>query len=66
MGSPLKEGEIRLEVDKRINLLLLRSEAEKSFGNGSMFIEKLVLKPRHIEAQIMGDKAGNVIHLYER
>ena len=66
MGSPLKEGEIRLEVDKRINLLLLRSEAEKSFGNGSMFIEKLVLKPRHIEAQIMGDEAGNVIHLYER
>jgi len=46
--------------------LVLRSEAEKAFGNGSIFIEKLVLKPRHIEAQIIGDKAGNVIHLFER
>ena len=43
-----------------------RSEAEKAFGNGSIFIEKLVLKPRHIEAQIMGDKYGNVAHLFER
>lgn len=46
--------------------LTYRSEAEKAFGNGSIFIEKLVLKPRHIEAQIIADKAGNVIHLFER
>ncbi|XP_013779858.1 pyruvate carboxylase, mitochondrial-like [Limulus polyphemus] len=42
------------------------SEAEASFGNGSMFIEKLIQHPRHVEVQILGDYEGNVIHLYER
>ena len=54
------------EVKKVIFKYSCRSEAEKAFGNGSIFIEKLVLKPRHIEAQIMGDKYGNVVHLFER
>ena len=43
-----------------------RSEAIKAFGNGSIFIEKLVEHPRHIEVQIMADKFGNVVHLFER
>lgn len=42
------------------------SEALSAFGNGSLFVEKFIEKPRHIEVQILGDKHGNVIHLYER
>lgn len=42
------------------------SEAEAAFGNGAMFIEKFIEKPRHIEIQVLGDNAGNVVHLYER
>ncbi|MDE6432251.1 MAG: acetyl-CoA carboxylase biotin carboxylase subunit [Opitutales bacterium] len=43
-----------------------RSEAEKSFGNGSVYIEKYIEEPRHIEIQILGDKHGKIIHLFER
>ena len=43
-----------------------RSEAEAAFGNGELFIEKLVSHPRHIEVQILADNDGNVIHLHER
>lgn len=42
------------------------SEAKAAFGNGAMFIEKFIERPRHIEVQLMGDKAGNVVHFYER
>lgn len=42
------------------------SEAKAAFGNGAMFIEKFVERPRHIEVQLLGDQAGNVVHLYER
>ncbi len=42
------------------------SEAISSFGDGSVFIEKYVAKPRHIEFQILGDQHGNVVHLFER
>uniref|UniRef100_A0A8C5IBL0 Pyruvate carboxylase n=2 Tax=Gouania willdenowi TaxID=441366 RepID=A0A8C5IBL0_GOUWI len=42
------------------------SEALTAFGNGSLFVEKFIEKPRHIEVQILGDKYGNVVHLYER
>lgn len=42
------------------------SEAKAAFGNGAMFIEKFIERPRHIEVQLLGDKAGNVVHLYER
>jgi propionyl-CoA carboxylase alpha chain len=42
------------------------SEATSSFGDGSVFIEKYITKPRHIEFQIFGDKHGNVVHLFER
>ena len=45
---------------------LASSEAKAAFGNGAMFIEKFIERPRHIELQILGDKAGNVVHLYER
>ena len=42
------------------------SEAKNSFGNGSVFIEKYLTKPRHIEIQILADQYGEVIHLFER
>jgi len=42
------------------------SEAVNAFGDGSVFIEKYVGKPRHIEIQVMADKHGNIIHLFER
>ncbi len=42
------------------------SEATSAFGDGSVFIEKYVTKPRHIEFQIFGDKHGNIVHLFER
>jgi acetyl-CoA carboxylase, biotin carboxylase subunit len=43
-----------------------RNEAEKAFGNGSVYIEKYIEKPRHIEFQILADSHGKVIHLGER
>ena len=43
-----------------------RSEAEACFGNGEVYLEKLILNPRHIEFQILADQQGNMIHLGER
>ncbi|HVR61354.1 MAG TPA: pyruvate carboxylase [Polyangia bacterium] len=43
-----------------------RSEARKAFGDDSMFLEKLVVRPKHIEVQILGDNHGNLVHLFER
>ena len=43
-----------------------RREAASAFGNGLVFLERLVESPRHIEVQILGDRAGNVAHLFER
>ena len=43
-----------------------RREAEASFGDGSVFLEKLLEDPRHVEVQVIGDAEGNVLHLYER
>src|ERR1700739_1388619 len=43
-----------------------RSEAQSSFGDDRVFIEKFITDPRHVEIQVLGDKHGNVIHLGER
>lgn len=43
-----------------------RAEAEASFGNPEVYLEKMIMKPRHIEVQVMGDKFGNYVHLGER
>jgi pyruvate carboxylase subunit A len=55
-----KESEFESQMDRAI------SEATSAFGDGSVFIEKYVSSPRHIEIQIMADTHGNVVHLFER
>ncbi|UXX78832.1 acetyl-CoA carboxylase biotin carboxylase subunit [Reichenbachiella carrageenanivorans] len=42
------------------------SEAKSAFGDGSVFIEKYIASPRHIEVQVLGDEHGNILHLFER
>ncbi|MEO0790291.1 MAG: acetyl-CoA carboxylase biotin carboxylase subunit, partial [Bacteroidota bacterium] len=42
------------------------SEAQSAFGDGAVFIEKYVTKPRHIEIQVLADNQGNTVHLFER
>ena len=44
----------------------VKSEAKSSFGDDRIFIEKFIESPRHIEIQVLGDKHGNVVHLFER
>jgi acetyl-CoA carboxylase biotin carboxylase subunit len=43
-----------------------QAEAEAAFGNGSVYLEKLILEPRHVEVQVMADNNGNAVHFYER
>lgn len=42
------------------------SEAKSAFGNGTVFVERFLDKPKHIEVQLLGDNTGNVVHLFER
>ncbi|MFD3265730.1 acetyl-CoA carboxylase biotin carboxylase subunit [Phenylobacterium ferrooxidans] len=44
----------------------VKAEAKSSFGDDRIFIEKFIESPRHIEIQVLGDKHGNVVHLFER
>ncbi len=44
----------------------VRAEAKSAFGDDRVFLEKFVVSPRHIEIQVMGDKHGHVVHLFER
>ena len=43
-----------------------RSEGERYFGDGRLYVERYVERPRHIEVQVLGDAHGNVVHLFER
>jgi acetyl-CoA carboxylase biotin carboxylase subunit len=43
-----------------------RSEAKKFFGDDTVYIEKAILKPRHVEIQVLGDREGNIVHCFER
>ena len=53
-------------ADLESSFAAAQAEAVACFGNGEMYLEKLVLNPRHIEFQIMADSQGNVVHLGER
>ncbi len=61
-GMRIVEAENELESQMKRAI----SEATSAFGDGSVFIEKYVTSPRHVEIQIMADSHGNVIHLFER
>ena len=43
-----------------------KSEAKAAFGNDEVYLEKLIDRPKHIEVQVIGDKHGNIVHLYDR
>ena len=62
------KGMRRVDVESELEAALrdAASEAERSFKSSEVYIEKLVLAPRHIEIQILGDHHGNLIHLGER
>jgi len=53
-------GQLREQVEAG------RREAEATFGNGEVYLEKLVKRARHVEVQILGDTHGNLVHLFER
>jgi propionyl-CoA carboxylase alpha chain len=55
-----KEADLEEQMQRAI------SEARSAFGDGSVFIEKYVSSPRHVEIQVLADKFGNTVHLFER
>ncbi|MBB5514206.1 pyruvate carboxylase [Rubricella aquisinus] len=57
---------IHSKDELRDKVLEGRREAEAAFGNGEGYLEKMVTRARHVEVQILGDKQGNIYHLYER
>lgn len=57
---------VREESELESSLRMSKSEAGNAFGNDAIYIEKYIENPHHIEVQVLGDKYGNVIHLYER
>ncbi len=54
------QGELEESIDRA------KSEARSAFGNPKVYLEKYLDKPKHIEVQILGDRYGNTVHLYER
>jgi acetyl-CoA/propionyl-CoA carboxylase biotin carboxyl carrier protein len=54
------------EESARTLIPAARREAIASFGDGTLYVERLIDRPRHVEVQIFGDTLGNVVHLFER
>jgi propionyl-CoA carboxylase alpha chain len=63
-GKGIRIAYNRCEVEE--GFPAVRAEAKGAFGDDRIFIEKFVTAPRHIEIQVLGDKHGNVVHLFER
>ena len=63
-GKGMRVVEKESDVEEQMKRAI--SEATSAFGDGSVFVEKYVSSPRHIEIQIMADSHGNIIHLFER
>lgn len=63
-GRGLRFVEHESELAEAIRIA--SSEAASSFGDATVFLEQAVIRPRHIEVQVLADGAGNVVHLYER
>jgi acetyl-CoA carboxylase biotin carboxylase subunit len=56
----------RNDISLQAGLKAARQEAEKAFKDGSVYLEKYIEQPRHVEVQILADRHGNVVHLWER
>lgn len=54
------------EISFRQGFSAARSEAEAAFGDGSVYLEKFIAEPRHVEVQVLADKFGKILHFYER
>src|SRR5690606_3865315 len=54
------------EIALRAGIAAAKQEAQAAFGNGAVYIEKFLEHARHVEVQVLGDKHGNAIHLYNR
>mgnify|MGYP006421472083 CR=1 FL=1 len=63
-GRGMKVAQTAADIDEAFSTA--STEAEKAFGNGAVYIEKFLKKPRHIEIQVLADHHGNVVHLGER
>jgi propionyl-CoA carboxylase alpha subunit len=63
-GKGIRVAWNRLDVEE--GFPAVRAEAKGAFGDDRIFIEKFIVNPRHIEIQVLGDKHGNVVHLFER
>ena len=63
-GKGMRIVEKEKDLESQMNRAI--SEATSAFGDGSVFIEKYVTSPRHIEIQVMADSHGNVLHFFER
>ncbi len=63
-GKGMRIVEKQSELEEQMKRAI--SEAESAFGDGSVFVEKYVTSPRHVEIQVLADTHGNVIHLFER
>src|SRR5690606_26575842 len=57
---------VRNDQDLRKSFHEARSEAKNAFGDDTVFLEKFIENPKHIEVQIVADQHGNIIHLFER
>ncbi len=57
---------VRNQQELKEGLRSAASEAEASFGNAEVFMEKYIEDPKHIEVQLLGDNYGNLVHFYER
>ncbi len=57
---------VRKKEEFKSALRMARSEARSAFGDDSVFIEKFIERPRHVEIQVLGDSYGNIVHLFER
>ena len=54
------------DISLHAALASARAEAEVAFGEGSVYMEKFIVEPRHVEVQVMADQEGNVVHFFER
>ena len=66
IGGVVEECAVYRAEELEDSLDRCASEAGKAFGSSDLFIEKLIENARHIEVQILGDKFGNLVHLFER